>query len=183
MEPEQGITTLQRFVDRYVEDLAVAEAALADPNTPETGKRALAGALNYVLDLLDIFPDQYPGLGIADDAIVLRLAARQAVAAGATHERLQPLAAESVEVDALFGDLSAPLARYVERLAGRSVRGRTVDQILSEKDVRVLFLADLQRHVAAHRPQRIEPGAAGAEWSMAELRRMVRHALKKEGIV
>ena len=75
---EQRVAVLQRFVDSYAEDLVAVRAALADPATPEGAQRVLVGGLNYSLDMLDMFPDHYKGLGVADDALVLRLAAKQA---------------------------------------------------------------------------------------------------------
>ena len=138
--------------------------------------------LNYVLDLLDIFPDHYQGLGVADDAMLLRIGAEQAVAAGATQAELRKLAAETGEVEPLVGELMAPLRQYVTRLADRTVRGRTAQQILASKDLFAVFAADVRRHVAAHRPQQVESSVSAA-WSVGELRKMVRHELKKAGLV
>ncbi len=181
-QSEDGLAVLQRFVDGYVDAINVASAALADPATPPAARRILAGVLNYVLDLLDIFPDHYKGLGVADDAMLLRIGARQAVAAGANQAALAKLGAETADVEPLLGELLAPLEKYVVRLAERTVRGRTVDQILGDKVVYGVFTADLQRQVAAHRPQQIE-STAGPDWLVGEVRRMIKHELKKASLV
>ena len=81
------------------------------------------GALNYALDQLDILPDHYRGIGVADDAMVLRLAARQAIAAGATHAGLRALADDTAQVEAVLEDLTAPLEKYVALLPDKKVRG------------------------------------------------------------
>ncbi|MSP63116.1 MAG: hypothetical protein EXR72_22815 [Myxococcales bacterium] len=179
---EQSIAALQRFVDHHAADLRLAESALADRSGPEAARRVLAGALNYSFDLLDIFPDQYKGLGTADDGIVLRLAAQQAVAAGLAHEGLARLAAEVADVELVLGDLTAGLSQFVARLDKRVVGGRTVEQILGDRDVYALFAADVERQAQRHKPQPIDAGGPAATRALDELRRMVRHALKKEGI-
>src|SRR5436309_3232908 len=56
--PEETLAVLQRFVDGYSDATEVAMQALADPSTPAEARRLMCGALNYVLDLLDMFPDQ-----------------------------------------------------------------------------------------------------------------------------
>jgi uncharacterized membrane protein YkvA (DUF1232 family) len=184
MTPEQSIATLQRFVDHYPGDVAAAEAALSDGSTPEAARVPLAAALNYVLDLLDIFPDHYKGLGVADDAIVLRLAARQAEAIGAEHAEVVRLAREAEAVETIFGaELAAALDKYVSKLVTREVRGRTVAKILADKDARAVFSADVARQVKAHQPQPIDTSLGGADRALGELRTMARHALKKEGLL
>jgi uncharacterized membrane protein YkvA (DUF1232 family) len=71
-----AIALLQRLVDGFGLDVGRLRAALDDAQTPPGSRRTLVGALNYVLDALDIFPDHYQGLGLVDDALVLRLAER-----------------------------------------------------------------------------------------------------------
>src|SRR5262245_18099294 len=105
---EEHLAVLTRFVDGYLDAVNVAMDALTDEKTPEPARRVLAAVLNYVLDLLDIFSDHYQGLGVADDAMLLRLGARQAVTAGATQGALKDLAKEAGEVDSVMGELAAP---------------------------------------------------------------------------
>jgi len=100
-QPEETLAVLQRFVDGYPQATQAAMRAAADASTPREARRLLLGALNYVLDLLDIFPDHFQGLGVADDAMLLRIAARQAVAAGASQPQLKALAQEAAEVEPL----------------------------------------------------------------------------------
>ena len=180
-KPEQTLAVLQKFVDGYTDSVEVAMAALTDAATPNDAKRVLVGALNYVLDLLDMFPDHYQGLGVADDAMLLRLAARQAVLEGAEQPRLKALANEAAEVEPLLGDLADRLEKYVTKLADRKVRGRTADSILGSKDVFAVFSNDIDRQVKSFRPQKIEP-SVNAEFQVKELRKMLEHSLKKAGV-
>jgi uncharacterized membrane protein YkvA (DUF1232 family) len=177
-----SLAILERFVSSYTAAVGVVMDALTDEKTPEAAKRPLVGTLNYVLDLLDIFPDHYQGLGVADDAMLLRLGAKQAITAGASNGALAALAAEASEVEAVLGELAAPLEKYVAALPERTVRGRTVAQILSDKVVFGTFAADVQRQIASHRPTPIDHKLS-ADYHVGELRRMVKHALKKAGLL
>ncbi len=179
---EQKIAILQGFVNSYGEDLLAVRAALAEPSTPEEAQRVLIGGLNYALDMLDMFPDHHKGLGVADDAIVLRLAAKLAVAAGASSAALAALAAQATHVTSLFDKLAAPLEQLVATFPDREVRGRTATKILSHKDTRIMFDADIGREAKRQAPQLIDTKVEGPERALIELRKMVEHALKKAGI-
>ena len=179
---QERVAVLQRFVDGYGADLVAVRAALADPGTPEAAQRLLVGGLNYSLDMLDMFPDHFKGLGMADDGIVLRLAAKLAVAAGATDPKLATLAAEASDVAAVFENLAAPLEQLVAKLPDREVRGRTATKILSHKDTRIMFDADIGREAKRYVAQPIDTSVEGPERALVELRKMVEHALKKAGI-
>jgi len=182
MKPEDTIATLQRYVDAYTSDIAAAQAALGDESLPVPARRLVVGALNYVLDSLDMFPDHYKGLGVADDAMVLRLGAAQAVAAGAQNPDLARLGADAAEIRAMLPDLADALDKFVAALGERTVRGRTVDQIIDSKDVRVMFEGDLGREIKRHQPSQIEVGSLGAQAVVKEMEKMLRSGLKKAGI-
>jgi uncharacterized membrane protein YkvA (DUF1232 family) len=181
-QAQESLAVLTRFVDGYLDAINTTMDALTDEKTPEPARRVLASVLNYVLDLLDIFPDQYQGLGVADDAILLRLGARQAVTAGASHGGLRDLAKEAADVEMVLGELADPLDKYLERLADRQVRGRTVQQILGDKAVFASFAADVQRQIAHHKSQPIDSSLT-PEYHVGELKRMFKHELKKAGLV
>lgn len=178
----EKVAVLQRFVTTFADDLGVARAALADATTPEAAQRALIGALNYALDMLDMFPDHYKGLGVADDAIILRMAAKVAVAVGATHAGLAKLAAEAADVAAVFDKHALRLERLIAKLPDREVRGRTAASILSHKDTRVMFDADVGREVKRQSAQTIDTSVEGPERAIIELTKMLEHGLTKAGI-
>lgn len=178
----EKVEILQRFVNGYSDDLGVVGGALGDPTTPPAAQRLLIGALNYALDMLDMFPDHYKGLGVADDAIVLRLAARLAVAAGATNDKLATLAGEAEQVGTVFGELVGPLEKLVETFPDREVRGRTADKILGHKDTLIMFDADVSREAKRVTAAPIDTTVESPERAIIELRKMIEHALKKAGI-
>lgn len=178
LPPEDQLLVLQRFVNSYQQDLLAVHAALGDPSTPDAAKPFLIGGLNYALDMLDIYPDHNKGIGIADDAIVLRLAARLARNAGATAPSIDALATDANLVTALFDDLAAPLETMVSGFPDHEVRGRTAAKILSHKDTGVMFDADIGREAKRHSPQSLGTGDAATR-SIIELRKMIEHALKR----
>lgn len=178
---DDKVAVLQRFVDRYADDLRVVLAAFSDAGTPVAAQRVLAGGMNYGLDMLDMFPDHYKGLGIADDALVLRLAAKLAVDAGATDPALAGLADEVSDVATVFDDLAGPLEQLVGKLPAREVRGRTADKIIEHKDTRISFVADVGREAKRHVSSPIDV-TGGPDRAIIELRKMAEHALKKAGI-
>jgi uncharacterized membrane protein YkvA (DUF1232 family) len=180
MGAQDQVATLQGFIDNVARDARAVHAALSSESN-EDARKVLVGALNYMLDLLDIFPDHYKGLGLADDAAVLRVAARAAVEAGAGDGELTRLAREASEVDRIFGELSGPFVKLVGKMAEREVRGRTTQQILASKDQRAGFDADVQRAIAKLAPAPIEVGVGGADAAVKELLRMVAAAVKKAG--
>jgi uncharacterized membrane protein YkvA (DUF1232 family) len=184
VESDEALKTLQKLVDGFTLDVGRVRAALDDPRTPVAAKRTLVGALNYVLDKLDIVPDHVKGLGAADDAIVLRVAAALAVGEGADFRGLLQLAKEALEVKRLLGDeLSGPLETMVAAMPGRRVKGRTADDIVASKDARAVFEADLSRALQQVAVGPIEASWMGSEGVVGELRKMVRHALRKGGFV
>jgi uncharacterized membrane protein YkvA (DUF1232 family) len=178
----EQVAVLQRFIDDVPRAAQAIHESVGRPGMPDDARRVLVGALNYMLDLLDIFPDHYKGLGLADDASVLRFAARLAVKAGADGEALTKLAREASELDRIFADLAEPFSKLVAQLPERNVRGRTAAQILGSKDVRAGFDADIQRAVARLQPSPIDTALGGPEGAIGELNKMVRAAVKKAGL-
>jgi uncharacterized membrane protein YkvA (DUF1232 family) len=177
------ISFLQTIIDDVPRTAETVRAASQNPELPVAARRVCTGALNYLLDLLDIFPDHYAGLGLADDASVLYFAARHAVRLGAEDAALQRLADQTDAVAELYGELAGPYDKLVEQLADRSVRGRTGTQIVESKDLQAGFDADVRRAIGQLRPSPIPVGVGGPEAAVKELLRMTQHSLKKAGVV
>src|SRR4051812_18089736 len=108
--------------------------ALANPDVPASARQAAAGGLNYLFKSLDLIPDGIDDIGYLDDAFVLRVAAAQAVKAGAGDQAgLQPLAEDEQLVRAFLGDAYARLDKYVTALRTGAARGRTVPEIVGSE--------------------------------------------------
>ena len=54
----------------------LSRSLLADPATPPSVKRALAGLLAYLVSPLDLVPEFIPGLGQVDDIVVAAIVLR-----------------------------------------------------------------------------------------------------------
>jgi uncharacterized membrane protein YkvA (DUF1232 family) len=182
LSAEDKIQVLQRFVDSFPADLLAVRDALADASTPEAAQKYLIGGLNYAMDMLDIYPDNNKGIGIADDAMVLRLAAKLARGAGATHAEVDRLATDANLVTVMFEELAGPLEKLVAQFPEREVRGRTAAKILSHKDTRIVFEADIGREAKRVKAAPIGTGE-GAARSITELSKMLEHALQRAGLV
>lgn len=173
---EDKVFVLQRFVNSYSQDLVTLQAALNDPSTPEAAQRLLIGALNYALDKFDMLPDHRGPIGIADDAIILRIAAKLARAAGAKHAALEPLALDANNVINLFEDLAVSLEKLVVQLPKKEVRGRNPEKIMSQNVVRAAFDADVANEAKKFKAERIAT-AADAPRVITELHRAMRDTL------
>jgi len=70
---------LPDFVAERLEKLENAIAMLTDPDWPlEPSERSpMLGALAYLCDPEDIIPDDIPGIGLLDDAVMIELAFRE----------------------------------------------------------------------------------------------------------
>lgn len=170
------LQVLQRFVNNFPNDLLAVRDALGEASPEAAGY--LIGGLNYALDQLDIFPDHFKGVGIADDAMVLRLACKLAKNVGCHHPDVERLAMDGNLVMAMFDDLAGPLEKLVAQFPERDVRGRTAAKILASKDVRASFDADIGREAKRHAPVNLSAGDAAGKTTI-ELKKMLEAALKR----
>jgi uncharacterized membrane protein YkvA (DUF1232 family) len=183
MGDDATLETLQELVDGFSLDVGRVRAALADDKTEEPARKLLVGALSYVIDTWDMFPDHYRGVGLADDALVLRVASSLALQAGASHRGLQHLAGQLGVVRTLLGELAEPLERFCAALPGRTFGNRTVAAILAEADVRAVFESDLNRLAKKQSAVKVAAPPAGSPPLVNELRKMMKSALTKEGFI
>ncbi len=115
----------------------------------EGQKRYIAGSINYLFKSLDLIPDGIEDLGFIDDAFVLRVAARLAVAEG-PNSSLNRLSNEAKLINDFLGGEYVRLETYVKGLTKGAARGRTVDEILNDKTVLDGFLSDVSSWVAGY---------------------------------
>jgi uncharacterized membrane protein YkvA (DUF1232 family) len=130
----QFLEAFGSWLKRLGEDAGLLADVLSNADFPETTRRPVGGALNYLFKSLDLIDDGIEGLGYLDDAFVLRVAAR-AVGEGAASDKLARLASEAALVESFLGADYARLSRFVDGLGTSTVRGRSVDALLSETSV------------------------------------------------
>ena len=134
---------------RSLADDAVAFAGILGAEaTPIGARRSIAGGLNYLFKSLDLVPDGIDDIGYLDDAFVLRISARDALAHDgakvADHKGvLERLAAEVPVVEGFLAGDFARLGSYVKELQKGAARGRTVEDIVNDAAIRKEFVSDV----------------------------------------
>ncbi len=123
---------------------------VAIQDLPETARQLIVGALNYLFRSLDLIPDGIDDIGYLDDAFVLRVAAELASredTSALEPEKLRSLNRLADDREIVLGFLEADFDRlesYVKGLRRGAVRGRSVQDIISDDPTRDAFLSDLQ---------------------------------------
>ena len=115
--------------------------------TSEVTRRRGAGALNYLFKSLDLIPDGIDDIGYLDDAFVLRVAAAQIPEGESLGEAAQAVARlreDAVLIREFLGPIFPVFEKYVMNLGNGAARGRTVDEVLQDEQVRESLLADVK---------------------------------------
>jgi uncharacterized membrane protein YkvA (DUF1232 family) len=146
------LDTFPTWLKTLATDVNELSALLREEGLSEAQRRHLAGSVNYLFKSLDLIPDGIEDLGYIDDAFVLRVAAalaqaEQKLPEGSTGSRLASEA--KLVADFLEGDY-ARLETYVKGLSKGAARGRTVDDIINNNEVRDALLGEVAGWVAAY---------------------------------
>lgn len=144
----------------------------AETKLPESARQALVGGLNYLFKSLDLVPDGIDDIGYLDDAFVLRVAADHAL-----REDLSALSAEQIRVMNRLSEDARTIQRFLGAEFGRidgyvaglrkvAARGRSVQDILHDDEVRAAFVSDVKGFAKAYQA----PGFAREEKNLVKLR-------------
>lgn len=162
------IDLFNTWIDTLADDAGSLRAAAMADETPQDAKRLLVGGLSYLLRKIDIVPDYLTGVGVVDDAVILRTAAKLAVDAGlgsledGAATRLTELAKSLDAMGDYLGDLQDKLVAFTEALPGETVRGRTADTVLDDESARQQFLRELKDELDGYEPKHIEDAERAA---------------------
>ena len=121
-----------------------------DDGLPESARESVAGGLNYLFKSLDLIPDGIDDIGFLDDAFVIRVAADLAAredSGNVTGDKLKALAELSNDCEVIrefLGDDYGRLESYVRGLRRGAARGRSVSDILNDKEIRGELLSDVR---------------------------------------
>jgi uncharacterized membrane protein YkvA (DUF1232 family) len=141
------LDTFPEWLRTLATDATELAEILSRPTAPEAARRYVTGGLNYLFKSLDLIPDGIEDLGFLDDAFVLRVAADLAIQEAPSVKEEAPvlarLAAEAKLVAELLGKDYARLESYVKGLTKGAARGRSVDDILDNDEVRAGFLTEV----------------------------------------
>ena len=137
-------------------DARALAGLLENEGVGEPVRRHAAGALHYLFKSLDLIPDGIEDLGYVDDAFVLRVAAASATenAADAVAADdsgiLGRLAKDAELVKEFLGDDYRRLETFVAALESLSVRGRSVDEVVTNPTVRSQFVGEVKSWASAY---------------------------------
>lgn len=138
----QCLAAFSNWLGTLAEDAKALAGAVADEELPGEVRRPLAGALNYLFKSLDLIDDGIENLGYLDDAFVLRVAT--AKMGNAAPEALRPLADDAALVREFLGDMAPRFEAFVSSLQESTVRGRSVDAIVTDEATREELLDDVR---------------------------------------
>lgn len=148
------LDTFPEWLRTLATDAAELSEVLSRTESPEVARRYVTGGLNYLFKSLDLIPDGIEDLGFLDDAFVLRVAAALTVQEAPAVREESPvvarLAAEAKLVAELLGKDYARLETYVKGLTKGAARGRSVDDILDNEEVRAGFLTEVTGWAASY---------------------------------
>ncbi len=158
-----------RSLGRDAESMA---SLLEDEALTEAAREAVAGGLNYLFKSLDLIPDGIDDIGYLDDAFVLRVAADLASredSGDADAQKLKKLGELANDCDLLrefLGDDYGRLESYVRGLRRGAARGRSVGDILADKEVRAELVSDVRGFSKSYQ----SPSFAREEKNLIKLR-------------
>jgi uncharacterized membrane protein YkvA (DUF1232 family) len=139
------LDTFPEWLKTLSEDATALASVVSDGASPESVRRPVASALNYLFKSLDLIPDGIEDLGYLDDAFVFRVAATIAAREGASgSDAVARLAADAALVREFLGKDFDRLERYVTALGTGAARGRTVDAIVTDPSVRASLVSDVK---------------------------------------
>ncbi len=154
-DPTHDVRYLEVFPSflRTLGEDAAALGGIVGSDAPEPVQRYVVAGLNYIFKSLDLIPDGIDDLGFLDDAFVLRVAAALAAVESADAAAAEPLARlvlDASQVKTFLGDVYPRLETYVKALLGGAARGRTVDDVIGDAQVRETFVHEVAAWAKAY---------------------------------
>jgi uncharacterized membrane protein YkvA (DUF1232 family) len=157
-----------QWLRRLGEDAAALVLAFPSVAGDDAATRSLVAGVNYIFKSLDLIPDGVDDLGYMDDAFVIRVACALAIAERPEIKKgaIERLAEDARAVREFLGSDYARLESYIEGLRKGGARGRTVEEIATDPEVRAVFLNELREWSAAYQA----PSFARDPKTLAKLR-------------
>jgi uncharacterized membrane protein YkvA (DUF1232 family) len=141
-----------RWLRSLGEDAGAVGELLASDDAGDEATRSLVTGLNYIFKSLDLIPDGIDDLGLLDDAFVLRVACAFAIEARPDAKKgvVQHLSDDVHAVKDFLGDDYPRLEAYVKGLRKGAARGRTVEEIVTDTQIRGQFLHEVRAWAAGY---------------------------------
>jgi len=128
------------------EDAAAVGRLFPSVAADDAATRSLVAGVNYIFKSLDLIPDGVDDLGFMDDAFVVRVACALAVTARPDLKQgvIERLADDARAVQDFLGPDYSRLETYTVGLRKGGARGRSVEEIATDLEVRATFLNELR---------------------------------------
>ncbi|MBN2724200.1 MAG: DUF1232 domain-containing protein [Deltaproteobacteria bacterium] len=149
------LKSLDKWIQTLVEDAKELRNAMDLDDTDRNAKKYIIGGLSYLIMKIDLIPDYIGGVGVLDDAAVLRVAAKLAMEAGvpSASDHFKSLAGDMDLVKALLEDHYDKFEAYVKALPAKRIRNRTSDVILDEKGSMDQFDREIEDEIRGYKPK------------------------------
>ncbi|MEZ4360548.1 MAG: YkvA family protein [Kofleriaceae bacterium] len=154
-----AIETFKAWAEGMRADVESLKGLVECASADVPARKLAAGALSYLVTKMDLVPDWNAGIGLLDDAMVLRVAAQltQSHHCGelptAVEVALARLANEAEQIGEFLGaPLFDKLRAHVAKLTDVEVRGRTPGVIVDDAAARERLWQELRDELANQGP-------------------------------
>ena len=181
MQQSDFIRTMEQWTSSLANDTSPLIAAMTAAETPREARRLLVGALSFFIRKVDIVPDYVEGIGLVDDAFVLRVASALAEQSGLGEldvevaAAIEALAESTAPIKEFLWDLYPQFEDFVRALPDQTVRGRTADNVLDDPAAREDFLREVNDEL---RLLEVKP-FLDSDRVLTDLKAFIRDAVKK----
>jgi len=148
------LETFPQWLRTLDDDVQTLLLALKSDKLEDEARRFLTGGINYLFKSLDLIPDGIDDIGYLDDAFILRLTAKAAMETDLgpiepdVMGKLGRLANDTdLLQEFLTKDVFNRLEKYARDLRKGAARGRTVNEILDNKDTFTQFSQEVDGFV------------------------------------
>ena len=153
------IDVFKGWAETIRSDIEPFKALIESKAAAVPAKRLAGAALLYLVSRMDLVPDWNEGIGVIDDAMVLRVCARLAqgyeLGALATSAQIgiDRMANEADHVTEFLGGASyAKLTAHCAKLADQTVRGRTTTQLYEDESARKAVYVEIENELEKSLP-------------------------------
>lgn len=156
MSDDMYLDAFPMWIRSLGDDAEDLSAVLEEGPVPVDAKELIAGGINYLFKSLDLIPDGIDNIGYLDDAFVLRICADLASKEGiaeASSNAMQVIGRLANEADLIREFLLVDYNRletYVKGLRRTAARGRSVNDIVTNDEIRADLLGDVHRFAKSY---------------------------------
>lgn len=155
MNETELLQAMDQWVKNLAEDAIEMRKAIDSDDISRDAKKYIIGGLAYLLRKVDIIPDYMGGIGVLDDASVMRVAVKMALDSGAPSatDALKKMGEEAELVKVALEEFYDKFENYVKGLPIEKIRNRNADTILDEPGSLDQFDRELEDETRGYKPK------------------------------